>query len=452
VSVYAGEPNTSFWYRSDGDCLDFATGPSPPTALTASLIPGAPMNVRLDWGQVLDDGGCPVTKYHVHRGLIPGGSGAAIATVPRSTLTYNDTVPARCITFYYTVRAETRVGIGPPSNEVSHFHADLPGPARAPSIKVDLNKDQVTLRWTPPEDTGGCDPTLINIYRSTRSGIYAAPYATLGPDDLRFIDRLPDRCAPVYYRVTYVTRMGEGPPSDEVAYTSFPEDCNDPAPQPSADDSDADGVADGQDNCQHTANADQLDSDGDDIGDACDATPYTASPSSNATGSDGTHGTDGTDGFCTTLRLAENATASLSAPGIRITWSHPGDCRTLSFRVMLDDTRLIADVPLGPSPYEVTDIQYAAGPHFYWILTVPVDEPDAGVFKRALAVSTNEVNFGACELDPDGCLAEPDPNGAPAARDGAASSHTGAWVGSILGILAVIGGIFLLLFYRRRKQ
>ena len=38
-------------------------------------------------------------------------------------------------------------------------------------------------------------------------------------------------------------------------------------------DSDGDGVCDNQDNCDHTANSDQADNDGDGIGNVCDDTP-----------------------------------------------------------------------------------------------------------------------------------------------------------------------------------
>ncbi|MCC6954853.1 MAG: thrombospondin type 3 repeat-containing protein [Deltaproteobacteria bacterium] len=49
-----------------------------------------------------------------------------------------------------------------------------------------------------------------------------------------------------------------------------------PSPTPSATplpDRDADGIADSQDNCPDVANADQLDSDGDGLGDVCDPAP-----------------------------------------------------------------------------------------------------------------------------------------------------------------------------------
>ena len=39
-------------------------------------------------------------------------------------------------------------------------------------------------------------------------------------------------------------------------------------------DQDMDGIPDGQDNCPNNANADQIDTDDDNIGDACDSTPY----------------------------------------------------------------------------------------------------------------------------------------------------------------------------------
>ena len=60
--------------------------------------------------------------------------------------------------------------------------------------------------------------------------------------------------------------------------------CQDPA-EPSSDmplpqfavvDTDVDGIPDSSDNCVHTANQDQADSNGDGIGDACDPFPSDA--------------------------------------------------------------------------------------------------------------------------------------------------------------------------------
>ena len=47
-----------------------------------------------------------------------------------------------------------------------------------------------------------------------------------------------------------------------------------------ADDADDDGWEDNTDNCARVANADQQDSDGDTVGDACDLCPSSAMPSS----------------------------------------------------------------------------------------------------------------------------------------------------------------------------
>jgi hypothetical protein len=61
--------------------------------------------------------------------------------------------------------------------------------------------------------------------------------------------------------------------------------CGQPAATPDAnpDDLDGDGIANAQDNCPHTFNADQHDEDGDGLGDVCDNCPTVANPNQSDT-------------------------------------------------------------------------------------------------------------------------------------------------------------------------
>ncbi|MBN1492504.1 MAG: thrombospondin type 3 repeat-containing protein [Phycisphaerae bacterium] len=61
-------------------------------------------------------------------------------------------------------------------------------------------------------------------------------------------------------------------------------------PAPPVTDSDADGIADGTDNCPSTSNADQADSDADGVGDACDATNNNEPSGPGGTNGPGTSG------------------------------------------------------------------------------------------------------------------------------------------------------------------
>jgi hypothetical protein len=74
---------------------------------------------------------------------------------------------------------------------------------------------------------------------------------------------------------SFVIDVDDDTDHDGIGNTTDPDDDNDGLPDagdpyPLLDDGDGDGAPDGSDNCPTTANADQADLDGDDVGDACD--------------------------------------------------------------------------------------------------------------------------------------------------------------------------------------
>ncbi len=88
------------------------------------------------------------------------------------------------------------------------------------------------------------------------------PAADVAPSQLQIGDK---------YRIRIVTTFDV--PAGAIPSGNFDYDNVLLRASAGADDSDGDGVNDGNDNCPNTANPDQKDSDGDGVGDACDTTP-----------------------------------------------------------------------------------------------------------------------------------------------------------------------------------
>ncbi len=108
-SVVAAADALAVTVDGDRQIFDFEAlfAPDAPTDLTAT--PDGDGDVDLGWTAPADDGGRPVTTYHVYR------DGSEIGTTADTTFT-DDTVPASSNPYAYTVTAENAVGEGDPSN------------------------------------------------------------------------------------------------------------------------------------------------------------------------------------------------------------------------------------------------------------------------------------------------------------------------------------------------
>ena len=137
------------------------SAPDPPTGL--GMVSGDGF-VNLSWIAPANDGGSPVTWYHIYR------DGLLFHTVPSTQQSYNDTGVANGATYQYNVSASNSVGEGPKSSG-----ADTT-PLGRPSAPLNLNVEEgycyVNLSWDAPSSNGGSAILGYNIYRNGTAGIY----------------------------------------------------------------------------------------------------------------------------------------------------------------------------------------------------------------------------------------------------------------------------------------
>ncbi|MEM4161381.1 MAG: fibronectin type III domain-containing protein, partial [Thermoplasmata archaeon] len=91
------------------------TPPSAPRNLVATL---GLENVTLSWQLPLSDGGSPITKYRIYRGLT-SGTETFYAEVDANYTTFLDENVSTGQPYYYQVSAVNEIGEGPKSNEAS---------------------------------------------------------------------------------------------------------------------------------------------------------------------------------------------------------------------------------------------------------------------------------------------------------------------------------------------
>lgn len=237
------ENGVTYWYYVTAINLDGESDPSNEVSATPGgeppTVPGPPRDlvatpgdgsVALTWSVPEDDGGRPITSYHIYRGTSPGGE-SLYATVGGDILSYTDVEVTNGETYWYQVSAENEVGEGPRSNEVSATPEAPPAPPGPPlDLRATGGDGVVTLEWSPPTDDGGSPVTGYKVYRGTTSG-QLSELTTL-PDVLSFDDTGVTNGVTYYYEVSALTSAGEGPPSNEASATPMPGDT---VPDPPSD-------------------------------------------------------------------------------------------------------------------------------------------------------------------------------------------------------------------------
>ena len=186
------------------------TVPDAPTGLTAA--PGS-AKVTLAWNPPASDGGSKVSGYRVYYATSADFQGAA--QVP-AVLTGTALVLVGLTngtTYYFWVTAVNQVGESQPSGGVPATPVTVPeapaGLTAAPSDR------QVSLKWNPPASDGGSPVTGYDLYVGTTAHFDGkAPLAEVTGRAV-IVTGLANGTT-YYFRVTAVSKVGQGPPSNEV--------------------------------------------------------------------------------------------------------------------------------------------------------------------------------------------------------------------------------------------
>jgi hypothetical protein len=185
--------------------------PPAPANLTATGTDGA---VHLAWDPLPFDG-CRF-DYVVHAGASEDPNASSLmATVDwgSPTCTVSPLVNGR--TYHFWVTAISSAGEGPLSDMATAV------PMRPPSmpllLRAETGSRAVTVRWSPPMDTGGSDVVAYRVYRGDAPGDLVL-HDTVG--NVTSYEDLEANvtCGRQYvYAVSAVNARGEGPPSDTEA-------------------------------------------------------------------------------------------------------------------------------------------------------------------------------------------------------------------------------------------
>ncbi len=201
-----------------------------PTSTEASATPtgppSAPQNlagqggvgwVYLTWQPPTNDGGSAITQYLIYRSTTAGGPYTTnIANVSASVTNYNDTSVTSGSTYYYIVKAENALGVGPASNEVKVTAGAVPGAPQ--NVTTRHGNEWIYITWESPSDQGGSPIKYYLVYRSNQSGSGYVQVANItAGSTLAYNDTGLVNGQTYYYVITAVNDDGEGSYSQEVS-------------------------------------------------------------------------------------------------------------------------------------------------------------------------------------------------------------------------------------------
>ncbi len=200
VTVYDNDGNNG------SDSVSFSitlpTVPGQPSGLTADP---SDSSAFLSW-TAPDDGGSPITIYHVYR-----GDDAVNLTEIDTTdqLQFTDSGLVNGNVHYYAVSAENAVGEGAQSEVTSVTPANVPG---APlNLTALVNGTSVELTWEEPEDNGSAI-LHYNIYRGTTGDLVKIDES----NGTWYADEGLDGNTTYRYQVSAENAVGEGTLSPEI--------------------------------------------------------------------------------------------------------------------------------------------------------------------------------------------------------------------------------------------
>ncbi|MCK5560965.1 MAG: fibronectin type III domain-containing protein, partial [Thermoplasmata archaeon] len=189
--------------------------PSPPQQIYLTEDYGL---LDIGWVPPAHDGGKPITRYRIYRGIELGEEEFLDSISPFVT-SYRDPNVSPNVTYYYYIIAVNELGESETSSTVSGMPWAKVSASTPPlDLQASAGNGYVNLSWSLPSDDGGAAITGYNIYRGTSPG----NEVRLGFVSLhynKFRDRNVINGLTYYYYIKAVNQIGESEPSDRVSVT-----------------------------------------------------------------------------------------------------------------------------------------------------------------------------------------------------------------------------------------
>ncbi|MBI5001400.1 MAG: VCBS repeat-containing protein [Euryarchaeota archaeon] len=172
---YAIIPGQTYYYKVSANNSVGESSLSSETVVNVPPVsPSPPLNVtgtsnglqaHITWSPPSSDGGSPVIKYKIYRGLKTGLSDNF--TILGNVLNYTDTILTYNGTYYYKISALNTIGEGTPSGEISVSFSLLTNDSDTDSLPDDwemLNFN--SLNYSGADDSDGDGYTNIQEYQN----------------------------------------------------------------------------------------------------------------------------------------------------------------------------------------------------------------------------------------------------------------------------------------------
>jgi len=175
--------------------------------------------ITVDWNTPAATGGSAITGYKIERAVSKTGVFTAIVLDSGAiTTTYIDTGLTAFTNYSYKIYALTAVGTGNASD------ANDTVPAAPTTLTATTISDtQIDLAWAAPTLTGGSAITGYKIEReSPEGGGFATIVADTGTATASYSNTLLTAATQYNYRVSAISALGTGLPSNEAEDTTDP--------------------------------------------------------------------------------------------------------------------------------------------------------------------------------------------------------------------------------------
>ena len=221
-------------------------GESEPTdivGLSPYGLPGPPGQIMLTpdygllelaWESPEYDGGLPISRYIIYRGINIYNYDPLDSVSPWVT-SYRDPTVASEQKYYYYITAVTDIGESEESKVVSGIPLTVllkPSPPQA--FQASASDRLVNLSWATPSDDGGSHILGYKIFRGTKQGsevqiVFVSSYYN-SYHDLKVVNGFT-----YYYYIKAVNDVGDSDPSDSVSATPMGEEKDSNGPDPGSD-------------------------------------------------------------------------------------------------------------------------------------------------------------------------------------------------------------------------
>ncbi|HTY46847.1 MAG TPA: hypothetical protein VMB46_04185, partial [Methanomassiliicoccales archaeon] len=217
VNLYGTSP-----LSNEASSFNSPTGdvPDPVTSISATGMTGG---IQVTWSSPTYEGTAILLGYELVRNTSVGGWEAVTSPIiaVRGTTQYTDHSAMAGVTYQYRVLATNLYGDASAFSPAASASASAGTVASAPqSLVATSGTGFVLLSWLAPTSAGNPAFTMYEVFRSTTSGAYTTPLATVDEPTTTYNDTSAVTGTPYFYVVKAMNTAGLSPASNEVTGTA----------------------------------------------------------------------------------------------------------------------------------------------------------------------------------------------------------------------------------------